>query len=172
MEFRGVGFPDEEACFKALVRLVHPAGLRCPHCGRRDHLRVYRRHKESWITDYRCWNCAKKFNAWSGTRLQGTHHPPSELWFIIRGIIAGKSTSQLAGELHCLRAPLSRLRHRLERWVNQILGPPSKETLLTIRPTGRIEAVWGGQDGPLATFPGKSSAPNLYTVLEKRKFGY
>jgi transposase-like protein len=167
----GINRRTENLYFKKLFKLVHPGGLNCPHCGRQDHLRVHRRHKQSWITDFRCSHCAKKFNAWTGTRFQGTHHPPSELWYIIQGIIARTSTAQLSRELHCQRGPLDRLRHRLEPWVKQYFGPRCKETLATIQIADTSETESADDDGSFATIAEKTSAPKKYTVSEKPILG-
>jgi len=65
--------------FQKLMKFVRPEGLRCPRCGQQDGFRRCRRHSESWIPDYRCSHRHHVFNAWTGTELQGTHHPPSDL---------------------------------------------------------------------------------------------
>jgi transposase-like protein len=117
MEFPAIDFGDEEACFHKLFELVHPEWLHCPRCGARKGIHVYRHHRKSWILDYRCSRCRQIFNAWTGTPLERTHHSPTELWRIIKGMTERKSTVQLAKELHCQRPRLSRLRSQLLRWV-------------------------------------------------------
>jgi transposase-like protein len=117
MEFSAIDFGDEEACFEKLFELVRPEGLHCPRCGARNGIHVYRHHRKSWILDYRCSHCRRTFNAWIRTPLEGTHHSPTELWRVIKGMTEGKSTVQLAKELHCQRPGLSRFRSQLLRWV-------------------------------------------------------
>jgi transposase-like protein len=124
MDFTNIDFDDENACFRALLDWVHPEGLRCPRCLARNDLRVCRRHKTSWIPDYRCSRCRHKSNAWTGTPLQGIRHPPSHLWQIMLANSERKPTTQLALDLDCQRGPLSRLRARLRRMVNDF-GPPA-----------------------------------------------
>ena len=53
---------DESACYDFLGGLLHPHGLRCPHCGDRDRLRVHRRDRAP-ILVYRCAACRRIFNA-------------------------------------------------------------------------------------------------------------
>lgn len=123
-----IDFADEEACFRALVALLHSTGLRCPHCGAENGLHVFRNHSKSWIVDHRCSCCRSIFNVWTGTPFQRTHHPPSELWRIIRAMIEGRATAQLALDLHCQRGPLARFRRRLQPWVIQNFGPLPKKS--------------------------------------------
>jgi transposase-like protein len=108
--------------------VVHPEGLHCPRCGARNGIHVYRHHRKSWILDYRCSHCRRTFNAWTETPLEGTHHLPTELWRIIKGMTEGKSTVLLAKELHCQRGKLAILRHRLQPWVTKTFGPPAKKS--------------------------------------------
>lgn len=128
MDFPKVDFGDEEACFTALIKRVHPEGLRCPLCGRQEELVVCRHHKKSWIVDYRCPTCGCVFNAWTGTPFQGTHHSPSELWRIITKIKQGKFTTEIARKLDCQRAHLSEFRHEIQQWVTSIFGSAPKKS--------------------------------------------
>jgi transposase-like protein len=103
MNHQRINRPTEIRYFEKLMKLVHPEGLRCPHCGAQEGLRACRRHSESWIPDYRCPHCSCVFNAWTGTPFQGTHHPPSKLWCIIMQIKEGIFTTEIAR-----RCPLNR----------------------------------------------------------------
>src|SRR5438128_1722396 len=118
----------ENRYFQKLLNFVRPEGLRCPRCGHQDGFRRCRRHRESWIPDYRCPHCHHVFNAWTGTELKGTHHPPSDLWSFIKGIARGESTIQWAQALQCQRRPLARLRQKLQRRVTEVFGPPPKKS--------------------------------------------
>ncbi len=104
---------DESACYEFLVRLLHPDGLACPHCGDRDHLKVHRRDRVP-ILAYRCGACRHIGTAFTRTSLQGTKRRPIELVLILRGIAQGVSTAQLARELGCSRPELLEFRHRLQ----------------------------------------------------------
>jgi transposase-like protein len=103
--------PDEERCYEALSQLLHPEGIACPRCGARAGLRVHRRHREP-VVDYICTQCFRVFNAWTGTPLQGTHRPPSQIVAILEGIVTGIPTSHLACRLGCNRPGLVPLRRR------------------------------------------------------------
>ena len=112
MDFPIADLMDERACYDYLVGVLHPEGLRCPRCQRRDLLGVHRRHREP-VLDFQCGHCGCVFNAWAGTALAGTHHRPSALVLILRGFLQGTPTARLARELGIDRKHLLGLRHRL-----------------------------------------------------------
>jgi Zn ribbon nucleic-acid-binding protein len=60
MDFPITELMDESACYEFLVRLLHPDGLACPHCGDRDRLKVHRRDRDP-ILVYRCVACRRVF---------------------------------------------------------------------------------------------------------------
>jgi DNA-directed RNA polymerase subunit RPC12/RpoP len=70
--------PDELACYRKLVQLLHPEGLACPRCGSRN----VEQHGDSTaaIPPYRCGHCQRCFDAWTGTLLQGAGCAPSEIY--------------------------------------------------------------------------------------------
>ena len=113
MDFPIAHLLDQDACYHKLVDLLHPDGLACPRCGRRDGLKVHRRHREP-VLDYRCPACGRVFNAWAGTILQGMQRRPAEILLILRGFAQGVTTARLARELGCDRMKLLSLRHRLQ----------------------------------------------------------
>ena len=123
MDFPLADLLDESACYDYLVEALHPDGLACPRC-RGTHLAVHRSHREP-VLDYRCAACGRVFNAWTGTALQGTQRSPGQLVLILRGIVQGTPTAQLARELSCSRRHLLGLRHRLQHlaWVRWPRAP-------------------------------------------------
>jgi hypothetical protein len=128
MEFPQIDFGDENDCYQKLLEFFHPRGLRCPHCGGPKDLATHRHHRVGIVMDYLCNRSRQLFNIWTGTPLQQTHHTPSEIMRLIRGIHQGISTAQLARDLHCHRGALSPLRQRLEPWVTKTFGaPPHKK---------------------------------------------
>lgn len=113
MDFSLKDYLDEDACYRKLVALLHPAGLACPRCGQADSLGVHSRRREP-VLEYQCGHCGRVFNAWTGTLLQGTHRRPSRWLLILRGIAKGQPTAEMARELGCDRKHLLALRHRLQ----------------------------------------------------------
>ncbi|MBI3408455.1 MAG: transposase [Planctomycetes bacterium] len=102
----------ENACYAWLVGLLHPQGLLCPRCGAGKNLGIHRRTRVP-VLDYQCARCRRVFNAWTGTPLEKTRRRPSQVVQLLRGMMANKSTSQLARELRCQRAQLATLRRKL-----------------------------------------------------------
>jgi len=128
MDFPKIDFGDENACFQALLGLVHPSGLDCPHCGDRDGIGIHENHRDAWHVCYQCSRCGGFFNAWTKTVLQGTHHPPSEILRIIKGILERESTRHIAQELGCDRGKLARFRAKLQRWVIKTFERPARSS--------------------------------------------
>jgi hypothetical protein len=103
---------DEDACYAKILRWLHPTGLDCPRCHKRDRMTVARRHRTP-VLDDRCGHCKWVFNAFTRSASRGTERRPSQLVLIVRGIARGVPTAQLAGEMDCDRSELLNLRHRL-----------------------------------------------------------
>ena len=122
MDFPLKDYMDEDACYRKLVELLHPKGLACPRCGQQKRLGIHNRHREP-VLDYRCGDCGRVFNAWTGTVLQGTHRRPREILLILHGVATGEPTARMARELNRDRKHLLDLRHRLQeharRWLDR-----------------------------------------------------
>ena len=173
MDFPIAPFMDEGACYDWLVWNLHPQGLACPRCGRKDRMRVHRRHREP-VLDY-CCGCRRVFNAFTGTVFHKTRRKPSELVLIIRGIAQGQATSGLARELRRDRHTLLDLRHKLQNNAQQMLdrsalaGPVVECDELyqnageKRRPTSRPgrPAAAKGQQGQGPRHVGQRSTPGL-----------
>ena len=121
MDFPLTDLMDQDACYNRLIQALHPDGLACPRCGG-DRLGVHRRHREP-ILDYRCRDCRRVFNAFTGTALHKTSRSPAALVLILRGIARGASTARLARELGCDRMKLLQPRHKLQEHATAGLDP-------------------------------------------------
>lgn len=113
MDFPLVDLLDEDACYNKLLGILHPDGLVCPRCHQSGRWSVHRRHRQP-VLDYRCPDCGRIFNAFTGTMFQHTQRSCSELLLILRGIAQGVSTAQLARELGRNRPRLLELRHVIQ----------------------------------------------------------
>ncbi len=121
MDFPLTELMDQHACYARLVQALHPDGIACPRCGG-DRFGVHRRHREP-VIDYRCRDCRRVFNAFTGTALQKTSRSPAALVLILRGVAQGVSTARLARELDCDRMKLLQLRHKLQEHATAGLDP-------------------------------------------------
>jgi transposase-like protein len=121
MDFPLAELMDEDACYDRIVQALHPDGLACPRCGG-DRLGVHRRHRAP-VIDYRCRDCGRVFNAYTGTALHKTSRSPSALVLILRGVAQGATTARMARELGCDRMKLLALRHKLQAHALAGLDP-------------------------------------------------
>ena len=121
MDFPLADLMDQSACYARLVEALHPEGLACPRCGS-DRYGVHRRHRDP-VPDYRCRDCRRVFNAFTGTALQKTGRSPAELVLILRGFAQGATTARMARELGCDRMKLPGLRHKLQAHATAGLDP-------------------------------------------------
>ena len=115
MDFPILDLMDQEGCHRRLLDLLHPDGLTCPGCeGGRDRYNVHRRRDGSPVVDYRCKDCRRVFNLFTGTPWQGTHRTPAAILLILRGFAKGTPTAELARELKASRRHLLELRHEVQ----------------------------------------------------------
>ena len=115
MDFPILDLMDEQACYHKLLDLLHPDGLACPRCGgRRDRYNVHRLREGTPVVDYRCKDCRRVFNLFTGTAWQGTHRTPARILLILRGFAKGTPTAELARELKASRPHLLDLRHEVQ----------------------------------------------------------
>jgi transposase-like protein len=107
---------DDDSCTLWLERHLHPAGLKCPHCGSRDR-RLFR--AQGHFPAYRCRGCEGYYTLLPGTVFAKTRQPPATLVLLLRGIAKGEPTARLARELKLSRKQLHTLRQRIQANVNE-----------------------------------------------------
>ena len=112
MDFPITDLRDEHACDQWLLGLFHPEGLACPRCGGTAAY-VHRFFREP-VRDYRCKDCGKVYNAFTGPEWQKTHFRPSQVVLTVRGFAQGRTTAGLARELGASRGHLLERRHRIQ----------------------------------------------------------
>jgi transposase-like protein len=105
---------DDHESLAWVERHFHPKGLRCPGCGAtREEAREFRRHKGGFV-DYRCHNCQRTYNLYTGTLFAGSNLTPRRVVLLIRGICKGEPATVLAEELSLSRQCIHRWRKRLQ----------------------------------------------------------
>jgi transposase-like protein len=78
----------------------HPAGLKCTRCQTAvAESHVFRQTKKSQLTVYRCNECGKTYNLYSGTVFQQRHLTPQQVVLLVRGVLKGEPSTVLAAEL-------------------------------------------------------------------------
>lgn len=115
MEFPITDLLDDERSTQWVSEHFHPNGFRCPKChaGTND-ARHFRTTKRSQLVVYRCNKCETIYNLYTGTILQQCHLTPSQALLLIRGVLKGESSKQLASELGLNYQTVLSLRHKLQ----------------------------------------------------------
>jgi transposase-like protein len=119
-------------------KLMRPG---CPRCGSHE-TKVHRKHRNP-VLDYRCADCRKVFNCFTGTPFQGTHRTPSELVKLVIGVVKRMSSKSLARMNGWQRSWLATFRRRLDAlaWVEALRekgeDPRHRANGLTLRDLGR-----------------------------------
>ena len=105
---------DERESVVWVENYFHPQGLRCPCCAAtREQAREFRRHKRGFV-DYRCRNCQRTYNLYTGTLFAGSNLEPRRVVLLVRGVCKGEPATVLAEELALSRQCVSRWRKRLQ----------------------------------------------------------
>ena len=104
---------DETESLAWVEKYFHPKGLDCPGCGAtREHAREFRKHKRGFV-DYRCSNCQRTYNVYTGTVFAGSNLEPRHVGLLIRGVCKGDPARVGAEELALSRQCIQRWRKRL-----------------------------------------------------------
>jgi len=100
MEFPITGLLSAEESEQWILEYFHPQGLQCPWCQspveQANRFRVTRKSK---LQVYRCKNCRHIYNLYTNTLLQQHHLTPQQVVLLLRGILKGETTNELAAEL-------------------------------------------------------------------------
>jgi transposase-like protein len=141
---------DEERCYQRLLEALHPEGMHCPkgHALPADQA-PHDRHRAP-LVDFRCRQCHKVFNVFTGTALTGVRHRPGRLLLILRGFCQGVPTLHLARELGASRRHLLDRRHRVQDLVLERFSPLAAGRC---RRRGRRDVPERGREGDPAPRP-------------------
>jgi transposase-like protein len=105
---------DEQESVAWVEKYFHPKGLHCPGCAAtREQAREFRRHERGFV-DYRCHNCQRTYNLYTGTIFAGSNLEPRRVVLLVRGVCKGEPATVLAEELLLSRQCVSRWRKRLQ----------------------------------------------------------
>ena len=115
MDFPIVDLLDDEMSRVWLERHLHPAGLKCPHCGSsQGEGRVFRTNRGSGLTVYRCGKCQGIYHLYSGTIFDESQLRPAQVVLLLRGVLQGQSSAQIARELGMTEKTALKWRHRIQ----------------------------------------------------------
>jgi transposase-like protein len=82
---------DDQESVAWVEKHFHPKGLRCPGCGATtQQAREFRTHKRGFV-DYRCHNCQRTYNLYTGTIFAGSNLEPRRVVLLVRSLCASAS---------------------------------------------------------------------------------
>ena len=96
--------PDEGACVRLLIQLRWPKGVRCPHCGSKDVMRLTPRYRR-YYHRYVCKRCTRRlgrkrtFTDLTGTIFEGTRVPLVKWFQAGRLFVMARSTASIAKDV-------------------------------------------------------------------------
>ena len=115
MRFPLTDLLNEQECYTFLLHTLHPAGLRCRHGHPLPPDQKPHDRSRDPLFDYRCRLCGDVFNLFTATIWQGTHYNCRTIVLVMRGVVQGVSTLQLAAELELDYGTLLGRRHDLQK---------------------------------------------------------
>ena len=157
MDFPIIDLLDHDQCIAWLEQHFHPTGLRCPHCGARPSAaRLFRVNAGSGLPVYRCRQCQGIYTLYSGTVFAGSQLAPEHVVLLVRGVLQGQPSAQLAREIGLTEKTVLKWRQRLQARA-QHLQP---ETPLPDQATESDEMFQNaGEKRRRALRPGGPTAP-------------
>jgi transposase-like protein len=112
---------SSENSYEWLVGYFHPKGIVCPHCGAGlGNARPFRVTKSSQVPDYRCRQCDKTYNVYSGTVFEGRRLNAEQVVLLVRGVVKGEQAQILANEVGVCRQTVQAIRHRMQANAQRI----------------------------------------------------
>lgn len=115
MDFPIVELLDDELSSQWLLKYFHPDGLKCPHCGGGlDQARQFRQTQTSHLTVYRCRQCQGIYNLYSQTVFEGRYFRPAQVVLLLRGVIKGDPSAEIAREIGVSRPTVLAIRREIQ----------------------------------------------------------
>lgn len=115
MDFPIVNLLDNELSGQWLLQHFHPDGLKCPHCGAGlAQAREFRQTKTSQLTVYRCIPCQGIYNLYSRTVFEGRYFRPAQAVLLLRGVIKGNPSAEIAREIEVSRQTVHEVRQEIQ----------------------------------------------------------
>jgi transposase-like protein len=115
MEFPIAGLLSLEESEQWILEHFHPQGLKCPWCQASvERANLFRVTRKSKLKVYRCRDCKHIYNLYTKTVLQQHHLTPSQVVLLLRGLLKGETTSELAAELELNYLTVLNLRRELQ----------------------------------------------------------
>lgn len=105
---------SESGCYERLSEMLHPDGLHCPNGHRLPTKQAPHARKRKPLDKYRCRECGRVYDILTDTVWSGTHYNCVTILLVMRGVVQGTTTQQLADELTLDYGTLLERRHRIQ----------------------------------------------------------
>ena len=108
-------FPDDDACWTFLERVLWPTGPACPTCDNVGDAAPWKPRRHRW----QCRACGKQFHVVQETALAGTHIS-MHTWFTaiyLRAKYPRLSSAELSRQLGIRERTVSSMRSRIDRML-------------------------------------------------------
>ena len=105
---------DEQKCYEFLKEVLHPDGLPCPAGHPLPPDQAPHDRSRAPMVNYRCRQCGRVFNIFTNTVLSNISFSSCEIVLLLRGIMQGVPTKQIATELERDYSNLLMWRHRIQ----------------------------------------------------------
>jgi transposase-like protein len=116
MEFPIAELLSLEESEQWILEHFHPQGLRCPWCQSSvERANLFRMTRKSKLKVYRCRDCQHIYNLYTNTVLQQHHLTPQQAVLLLRGILKGETTNELAAELELNYLTVLSLRREIQQ---------------------------------------------------------
>jgi transposase-like protein len=115
MEFPITNLLSPEQSEQWLMEYFHPAGLKCAWCQAPvERASVFRVTRKSALRVYRCKDCQRIYNLYTGTVFQQRQLRPQQAVLLLRGVLKGEASDVLARELELNYVTVLQLRRKLQ----------------------------------------------------------
>ena len=115
MRFPLTDLLSKQECYDYLLQVLHPNGLACPTGHRVPADQAPHDRHRAPLLDYRCRICGLVFNLFTDTIWCRTRYDCTTIVMVMRGVVQGVPTLQLAEELKLDYGTLLERRHRIQR---------------------------------------------------------
>lgn len=116
MEFPITELLSLEESEQWILEHFHPRGLKCPWCQSPvERANLFRVTRKSKLKIYRCRDCKHIYNLYTNTVLQQHHLTPQQAVLLLRGILKGETTNELAAELELNYLTVLTLRREVQK---------------------------------------------------------
>ena len=115
MEFSITELLSAEESEAWIREYFHPHGLKCSGCQSPvEQASRFRMTRKSKLQVYRCRQCKHIYNLYTNTVLQQHHLTPQQVVLLLRGILKGETTNELAAELELNYLTVLTLRREIQ----------------------------------------------------------